>query len=124
MRAEFLRSAGGLLGRGGVALGGFVHFHHGGITFLVDRLAKRSLVERRACPSDRRARYASLTADGEKLMKSIFPVHATKVREAMSGLTGVSQRELTELLRTLGVEAERLASQTPACKAAMAEPTL
>lgn len=96
----------------------------GGITFLVDRLAKRNLVERQACPSDRRARYAALTVDGEQLMKSIFPEHAAKVREAVSSLTGVSQRELTELLRTLGVEAERLASQTPACQAAMAEPPL
>ena len=34
----------------------------GGMTFLVDRLAKRGLAERKACPSDRRARYASLTA--------------------------------------------------------------
>src|SRR2546423_719114 len=29
----------------------------GGITFLVDRLAEKDLVERRECPSDRRARY-------------------------------------------------------------------
>ena len=94
----------------------------GGITFLVDRLAKRNLVERQACPSDRRARYAALTADGEKLMRNIFPTHAAKIREAMGGLTGTTQRELTTLLKTLGVEAERLASQTPACQAAMAEP--
>ncbi len=96
----------------------------GGITFLVDRLAKRNLVERQACPSDRRARYAALTPDGDKLMRAIFPEHAARIREAMSGLPGTTQRELTELLRTLGIEAERLASQTPACQAAMAEPPL
>ena len=33
----------------------------GGITFLVDRLTAKGLVERRACDTDRRARYATLT---------------------------------------------------------------
>ncbi|MBM4193961.1 MAG: MarR family transcriptional regulator [Gemmatimonadetes bacterium] len=37
----------------------------GGTTFLVDRLAKRGLVERQSCPTDRRARYAALTASGQ-----------------------------------------------------------
>ena len=31
----------------------------GGITFLVDRLAAKGLVERRTCDTDRRARYAA-----------------------------------------------------------------
>ena len=30
----------------------------GGVTYLVDRLEKRGLVERRDCPNDRRARFA------------------------------------------------------------------
>jgi MarR family transcriptional regulator, 2-MHQ and catechol-resistance regulon repressor len=34
----------------------------GGTTFLIDRLEKKGLVERRLCESDRRARYAALTA--------------------------------------------------------------
>lgn len=93
----------------------------GGMTFLVDRLAKRGLAERQACPSDRRARYASLTAKGEKLMRSIFPEHAAVIRDAMTGLRPSEQRELTALLKTLGKEAARLAAETPACKAAMAE---
>lgn len=33
----------------------------GGITFLIDKLAQRGLVQRRLCESDRRARYAELT---------------------------------------------------------------
>src|ERR1051325_540384 len=32
----------------------------GGITYLVDRLTNKGLVERRECPDDRRARYAAL----------------------------------------------------------------
>jgi MarR family 2-MHQ and catechol resistance regulon transcriptional repressor len=93
----------------------------GGMTFLVDRLAKRGLAERQSCPSDRRARYAALTRKGEKLMGSIFPAHAKVILGAMKGLKGTEQRELTALLRTLGKEAARLAAETPACKAAMVE---
>src|ERR1039458_5341384 len=93
----------------------------GGMTFLVDRLAKRGLAERKACPADRRARYAALTKKGEKLMRSIFPEHAAVIQGAMMGLKQSEQRELTALLKTLGKEAARLAAATPACKAALAE---
>ncbi len=77
----------------------------GGITFLVDKLTERGYVERRMCPSDRRARYAALTRKGESLMKEIFPQHAAAIREAMSGLTPAEQREATVLLRRLGLAA-------------------
>lgn len=93
----------------------------GGITFLVDRLAKRGLVERQECPSDRRARYAALTKQGTQLMRSTFPTHAGAIRDAMAGLGIADQRTVTTLLKTLGKEAERLAAETPACKAALAE---
>jgi MarR family transcriptional regulator, 2-MHQ and catechol-resistance regulon repressor len=74
----------------------------GGVTFLVDRLVARGLVERRECPGDRRARYAALTKDGERLMADIFPQHAAALRRALSGLSGREQRQATALLRKLG----------------------
>jgi len=93
----------------------------GGMTFLVDRLAKRGLVKRAACPSDRRARYAMLTGKGEKLIRDIFPEHAAAIHGAMAGLKQTEQRQLTVLLKAMGKEAARLAAETPACKAALAE---
>ena len=85
----------------------------GGITFLVDRLADRGLVERIACPSDRRARYAALTKRGDKLMREIFPGHAEAIRAATAGLSRGDQRALTELLKTLGKGAARVAAERP-----------
>lgn len=79
----------------------------GGITFLVDRLATRGLVERLACPSDRRARYAVLTKRGATLMREIFPAHAAALRKAMAGLTRAEQREAAALLKRLGTAAAR-----------------
>jgi MarR family transcriptional regulator, 2-MHQ and catechol-resistance regulon repressor len=77
----------------------------GGITFLVDKLTERGYVERKMCPSDRRARYAELTRKGEALMKEIFPGHAAAIRESMSALTQAEQREATALLKRLGLAA-------------------
>lgn len=91
----------------------------GGITFLVDRLAKRGLVERRACETDRRARYAALTEKGEALMRDIFPGHAVAIREAMSELGVSDQRALTTLLRRLGRSAADKAAAHPACREAL-----
>lgn len=80
----------------------------GGTTFLIDRLEKKGLVERRLCTSDRRARYAALTTKGRELLTEIFPVHAEAIRRAMAGLGLADQRAMTDLLRTLGQEAAAL----------------
>jgi len=77
----------------------------GGITFLVDKLADRGLVERKPCATDRRARYAALTRKGEALMAEIFPGHAEAIREVMSALTKTEQKQATMLLKQLGLSA-------------------
>jgi len=77
----------------------------GGITFLVDRLTAKALVERRSCPSDRRARYAALTPTGEALVAEIFPSHADVIARALSGLSLEEQETAADLLRTLGLHA-------------------
>jgi MarR family 2-MHQ and catechol resistance regulon transcriptional repressor len=75
----------------------------GGITYLVDRLVEKGLVKREQCAEDRRARYAVLTPAGQALIKKIFPTHAARIEQAMSGLTQAEQREATALLRKLGL---------------------
>ena len=82
----------------------------GGITYLVDRLQNRGLVERRLCPEDRRARYAALTPAGQAMMTRIFPAHARAIAHAVGGLDARDQEEAIRLLRTLGHAA---AERTP-----------
>ena len=79
----------------------------GGVTYLVDRLERKGLVERRICEEDRRARYAALTAAGHDLIRRIFPEHAARIEALMSALTPDEQRELYPLLRKLGLSAAR-----------------
>ncbi|HEX7117276.1 MAG TPA: MarR family transcriptional regulator [Longimicrobiales bacterium] len=80
----------------------------GGITYLVDRLVNRGLVERRPCATDRRAVYAALTAEGEALIRRIFPEHARAMMRAVSGLDDGEQQEAIRLLRHLGLAAAEL----------------
>lgn len=74
----------------------------GGITYLVDRLARRRLVRRVACPQDRRVRYIELTAAGEELMRGAFDRHARRIARAVAGLSPKEQEQAIRLLRTLG----------------------
>ena len=74
----------------------------GGVTYLVDRLEADGLVERRECPTDRRARYAALTPKGRQLMKRIFPEHAAALERAVSGLSATEKKQAIDLLRKLG----------------------
>ena len=77
----------------------------GGVTYLVDRLAERGLVERRRCEQDRRAFYAALTEDGEAFISRIFPGHAEAIELAFKGLSDAEIETLTVLLRRLGLSA-------------------
>lgn len=77
----------------------------GGVTYLVDRLVKKGLVERRSCEHDRRASYAALTAAGEALIADIFPDHASAIERAVDGLTRREKQTAIMLLRKLGLAA-------------------
>ncbi|MGD8279234.1 MAG: MarR family transcriptional regulator [Gemmatimonadota bacterium] len=85
----------------------------GGVTYLVDRLEAQGLVERRACPGDRRARYAALTKVGEARIASVFPEHAKAIEHAVSGLTAAERRTATRLLRKLGLRAAESLAALP-----------
>ncbi|HYC52823.1 MAG TPA: MarR family transcriptional regulator [Gemmatimonadaceae bacterium] len=77
----------------------------GGVTYAIDRLAEKGLVERRECASDRRARYAALTARGSALMDDVFPSHASAIEQVMATLTAREQDQAIALLRKLGLGA-------------------
>lgn len=77
----------------------------GGVTYTIDRLCDKGLVERRECASDRRARYAALTPKGEALIAKIFPIYAERIEELMSALSAREQDYAIAVLRKLGLSA-------------------
>jgi MarR family 2-MHQ and catechol resistance regulon transcriptional repressor len=78
----------------------------GNMTLVVDNLEKRRLVQRERSPEDRRYYSVRLTAEGERLIRGIFPPHARAVTETMGALSRAEQEELGRLCRKLGVAAE------------------
>jgi MarR family transcriptional regulator, 2-MHQ and catechol-resistance regulon repressor len=81
----------------------------GGVTYLIDRLVAKGLVERRRCEKDRRAYYAALTPDGDALIREIFPQHAAAIDRALGGLDEAQKEQAINLLRALG----RYAAEQP-----------
>jgi len=56
-----------------------------GMTRLVDRLVAAGLVERAACPNDRRGLEAVLTAKGRKLVEKVLPAHLDSLERYIAG---------------------------------------
>jgi MarR family 2-MHQ and catechol resistance regulon transcriptional repressor len=70
-----------------------------GLTRAIDRLESAGLVERIACPSDRRGAYAGLTAQGlDRVMAALGP-HLGHIDEALVDL--LTESELQDLERIL-----------------------
>jgi MarR family 2-MHQ and catechol resistance regulon transcriptional repressor len=75
----------------------------GNVTVVIDNLEKDGLVERVACPGDRRATNVRLTSKGDKLFKDIFQKHAAFVTKIAAVLSEEEQVQLSSLLKKLGM---------------------
>jgi DNA-binding MarR family transcriptional regulator len=73
-----------------------------GLTRLVDRMETAGLVERKACGSDRRGSWATLTTAGRKKLKESSPVHVRGVEQYFARhLTKEEAKALTRSLNKM-----------------------
>jgi MarR family transcriptional regulator, 2-MHQ and catechol-resistance regulon repressor len=73
-----------------------------GITRVVDRLERHGLVERRACPADRRGAFAGLTPAGHAKVAAVLPDHLALIERHFTGLLGPGRLDaMLEDLRTI-----------------------
>ncbi len=73
-----------------------------GLTRAVDRLEAAGLVERQACPEDRRSTYAVLTDAGEARILAALPVHVDQIVEVFEAVYTPEELEtFTALTRRL-----------------------
>lgn len=70
----------------------------GSMTYVIDKLEQRGLLNRNACPGDRRAIHVTLTRDGEELMEKIMPDHEDLIASMFDSLTADEEEELVRLL--------------------------
>ena len=90
-----------------------------GLTRVVDRLVREGLVERAACPSDRRGSFAVLTAKGERQILAALPAHVAQITELLEGAFAAADLErfsalLRQLRDSVNPDAER-ASRGASC---------
>lgn len=86
-------------------IGGKILLASGSITYVVDKLEQKGLLERIACPNDRRVTYAAITDKGKQFIEEVFPGHAENIHQLMSSLTEEEKAEAIHLLKKLGIPA-------------------
>jgi MarR family transcriptional regulator, 2-MHQ and catechol-resistance regulon repressor len=74
----------------------------GNITLVIDNLEKSGLVRRERNEVDRRFFIVHLTDKGDRLMSSLFPVHAAVIAKDLAVLTAAEQDALGRLCKKLG----------------------
>lgn len=77
----------------------------GSMTYIIDKLEKRGLLRRTACPNDRRSIHAVLTDEGVEKMAIVFPEHANLINDLMHGISAADQDTTINLIRGLGLSA-------------------
>jgi MarR family transcriptional regulator, temperature-dependent positive regulator of motility len=82
-----------------ITLAGLIAYDRTTITGVVDRLAQKGLLERRASSRDRRSRELQITTEGQKTLEAVSPAVETAQELLVRGLTGEEQQELMRLLR-------------------------
>ncbi|TYR77731.1 MarR family transcriptional regulator [Rossellomorea vietnamensis] len=89
-------------------IGGKILLASGSITYVVDKLEKKGLIRRVACPNDRRVTYAQITEEGKKFIGELFPRHEQQIHKLMSVLDTGEKDTAIELLKRVGLSIKDL----------------
>ncbi|MBP1991541.1 MarR family winged helix-turn-helix transcriptional regulator [Paenibacillus eucommiae] len=87
-------------------IGGKVLMSSGNITYVVDKLEQKKLVQRKASTMDRRLIFAEITKEGTQFIEDVFPKHAEIIEQAVSGLSSEEKVVAAKLLKKLGKSAQ------------------
>ena len=80
----------------------------GSITYVIDKLENKDLIERMPCKDDRRVVYIQLTNKGKEVMDEIFPQHQKLIEEIFVDITDEEKRVLIDTLKRIGKKGESL----------------
>jgi DNA-binding MarR family transcriptional regulator len=93
-------------------LGAAVALTPSGLTRLLDRIHAAGLVERKACPSDRRGYVLELTGAGRKTLELMRPVYMRAVEDGFAGIVSAEEaKDLAPLLDRITDSACTLSSE-------------
>ncbi len=80
----------------------------GSMTYVVDKLERKNLLERVTSEKDKRISHVSLTKLGCELISTIFPEHAQNIEKLLSTLTVEEQEQAIHLVKKLGLSIKDL----------------
>ncbi|MFJ5769390.1 MarR family winged helix-turn-helix transcriptional regulator [Psychrobacillus sp. NPDC093180] len=79
-----------------------VLINSGSITYVMDKLERKKLLERIDCKEDRRVVYIQITEDGKRIMDDIFPKHQLVIEEIFSCISNQEKEVFINLLKRVG----------------------
>lgn len=80
-------------------IGNSILISSGSMTYVIDKLEQRGLLNRNACPDDRRVIHVTLTDDGNGLMENIMPKHQELVDYMLGSLNNDEEKIFVKLLK-------------------------
>ncbi|WP_138754610.1 MarR family winged helix-turn-helix transcriptional regulator [Paenibacillus sinopodophylli] len=83
----------------------------GSITYVIDKLEKKSYVKREPSATDRRGWNVTLTDEGHAFFDTIFPKHAEVISRQLSFIGNEEKEQLIVLLKAIGLGAEALSEK-------------
>jgi MarR family 2-MHQ and catechol resistance regulon transcriptional repressor len=87
-------------------IGNSILISSGSMTYVIDKLEQRGLLNRNACPDDRRVIHVTLTNVGNDLMEKIMPEHQKLVDYMLGSLNNDEADLLVKLLKKVREKVE------------------
>lgn len=81
-----------------------VLIHTGSITYVIDKLETKGLLERSNCKDDRRVVYIQITDQGKQLMDEIFPRHQKVIEKVFEDVNTQEKELMIEILKRVGTK--------------------
>jgi MarR family 2-MHQ and catechol resistance regulon transcriptional repressor len=76
------------------------------MTYVIDKLEQKGLLNRNACPDDRRVIHVILSKEGIELMKKIMPNQRELVNHMFGSLNEHESQTMVKLLKKVGQRIE------------------
>jgi MarR family 2-MHQ and catechol resistance regulon transcriptional repressor len=78
----------------------------GSMTYVIDKLEQKGLLNRIDCPNDRRVIHVVLTEDGMNFMKKVMPNHRDLIDNMFGDLTDQESETMVKLLKKVSKRVE------------------
>jgi MarR family 2-MHQ and catechol resistance regulon transcriptional repressor len=72
------------------------------MTYVIQRLVEKGLIERTITSGDKRSAQLSLSTSGRQLMDRVYPDHVATLRHTLDRLSPTDEQTLRDLLKIIG----------------------